>query len=104
MPELSVGRLRGKSVADDLDVTRLYSIISVFQRGHFIYVRCTFGWRRVILAAMVNHSISVEVVAVLHTMDGRSCSVGRAGLHEEQKYVDEDRAQRKDGSSGGLMR
>ena len=69
MPELSVGRLRGKSVADDLDVTRLYSIISVFQRGHFIYVRCTFGPAGH-PAAMVNHLISVEVVAVLHTMDG----------------------------------
>ena len=56
----------------------------------------------VILAAMVNHTISVEVG--WHTMEGvaaQGSGQDRVGLHEEQKYVDEDRAQRKEGREGG---
>ena len=43
--------------------------------------------RRVILAAMVNHSISVEVVAVLHTMDGRSCSRGPDSMENRNMWM-----------------
>ena len=68
----------------------------------FIYVRicCTFCRWAIILAAMVNHSFH----------NGRSCSsgsgrkgrtgTGKAGLHEEQKYVDEGRAQKDGGREG----